>query len=113
MKTLSTRSRVGLGRFNTLSLALVTALSIGACSSDDNEDGVDPADASGNVGTIDAAPAGGPDAMPTGPDAMAAAVQIPAWTLEDIQPESPKFGQVYGLSEFNGKILIAVLVEGF
>ena len=117
MKTLSKDARRnGFGRFSSLSFALVAALGFGAlgfgaCSSDDDE--ADPADAASNGVSIDAAPGGGADAMPTGPDAMQAAVQIPDWTLEDIQPESPKFGQVYGLSEFNGKILIAVLVEGF
>lgn len=113
MKTLSKDTRrTGLGRFTTLSLALVTALGVGACSSADDDE-ADPADAASNGASIDAAPGGGADAMPSGPDAMQAVVQIPDWTLEDIQPESPKFGQVYGLSEFNGKILIAVLVEGF
>ena len=111
MKTLSTRSRrVGLGRFKTLSLVLVTALSVAACSSSDDDS--EPADAAANNAITDAAP-GAADAMPTGPDAMQAALQIPDWTLEDIQPASPKFGQVYGLNEFNGKILIAVLLEGF
>jgi hypothetical protein len=111
--------RNGLGRFNTrtFSFALISALgvgalSFGACSSSDDDE-ADPADAASNGATIDAASGGGADAMPSAPDAMQAVVQIPDWTLEDIQPESPKFGQVYGLSEFNGKILIAVLVEGF
>lgn len=113
MKTLSKDTRrTGLGRFTTFSLALVTALGVGACSSADDDE-ADPADAASNGASIDAAPGGGADAMPSGPDAMQAVVLIPDWTLEDIQPESPKFGQVYGLSEFNGKILIAVLVEGF
>lgn len=100
----------GKGRFATGALALVTALSLGACSSSDDD--ADPADASSNGSAADAMP-GAPDAMPSGPDAMAAAVQIPEWTLEDIQPASPKFGEVYGLDEFGGKIVVAVLVEGF
>ncbi len=102
------RSSRNLGTLSTLSLALVTTLVVG-CSSDDE---APPADATAGNGSADAA-LGSPDAMPSGPDAMQAAVQIPTWTLEDIQPASPKSGQVYGLSEFTGRILVVVLVDGF
>ena len=37
----------------------------------------------------------------------------PLWTLEDIQPESARFGDVYGLEHFEGEVLVAVLVQGF
>ena len=38
---------------------------------------------------------------------------IPSWTLEDIQPASDRFGDVYGLDHFEGEVLVAVLVQGF
>ena len=37
----------------------------------------------------------------------------PPWTLEDVQPQSARFGQTYGLSEFAGRPIVAVLLEGF
>jgi hypothetical protein len=37
----------------------------------------------------------------------------PAWTLTDIQPRSPMAQQAYGLSAFQGRPLVAVLIEGF
>ncbi len=52
------------------------------------------------------------DAAPSAPDAVPTFV-LPSWSLEDIQPQSPQFGQVYGLNAFPEKILVAVLVEGF
>lgn len=90
-------------------MALLAAVSLGGCS-DSSDD--DQADAASNSISVDAA-AGDSDAMSTAPDAMAAAIQVPGWTREDIQPNSPRFGEVYGLNEFNGKILVAVLVQGF
>jgi hypothetical protein len=51
---------------------------------------------------------GGPDAGEvTGP------VSLPSWRLEDIQPESPRSGQTYGLDTFSGRIIVVTLVEGF
>lgn len=113
MKTYENKTR--LPRFASacaLPMAMLAAVSLGACS-DSGDDDAEQADAASNGVSVDAAPGGASDAMSTGPDAMAVAVQIPAWTREDIQPNSPKFGEVYGLSEFNGKILVAVLVQGF
>ncbi len=109
MKTHSIRHKMAS---QILSLALAAA-GMAACSSDDDGGDRETADAAANGATFDAAPNSGADAMPTGPDAMAAQVTIPSWSLEDIQPESPMFGQTYGLDAFDGKILIAVLVEGF
>jgi hypothetical protein len=51
----------------------------------------------------------GADAMP-GDDA---AVRWPTWTLEDIQPASPRVGQTYGLDTFSGKVVVVSLLEGF
>ena len=39
--------------------------------------------------------------------------QLPAWTLEDIQPESPRAGQTYGLETFSGQIVVVTLLAGF
>jgi hypothetical protein len=48
---------------------------------------------------------GGGDARSTG--------ALPAWQLEDVQPQSPRTGQTYGLDTFANKIVVAVLLEGF
>lgn len=43
----------------------------------------------------------------------AAATMYPTWQLEDIQPQSPRFMQTYGLGVFLGRPLVAILWEGF
>ena len=67
---------------------------------------------------IAACGAGGePRALPDssqGPDGVGGgAVPLPTWKLEDIQPQSPRVGQTYGLDTFAGKIVVVTLVEGF
>lgn len=37
----------------------------------------------------------------------------PSWQREDIQPQSPRRGEVYGLEAFRGRTLVVVLLEGF
>ena len=37
----------------------------------------------------------------------------PTWQLEDIQPQSAAFGDVYGLEAFAGKPLVVTLLLGF
>lgn len=37
----------------------------------------------------------------------------PSWQREDIQPQSPRRGEVYGLEAFRGRTVVAVLLEGF
>ena len=37
----------------------------------------------------------------------------PSWQLEDVQPDSPSFGDVYGLDAFAGKPLVVSLLLGF
>lgn len=39
--------------------------------------------------------------------------RLPAWKREDVQPESARFGQTYGLEAFAGKTLVVVLLEGY
>jgi hypothetical protein len=59
---------------------------------------------------------GGPGATPdsrSSPDAPGGTLTLPTWRLEDIQPESPRVGQTYGLDTFAGKIVAVTLVEGF
>lgn len=56
----------------------------------------------------------GPDATPDlAPMPDSAPVPLPTWRLEDIQPQSPRTGQTYGLDTFSGKIVVVTLVEGF
>jgi hypothetical protein len=56
----------------------------------------------------------GPGATPdSGRVPDAAPVPLPTWRLEDIQPQSPRTGQTYGLDTFSGKIVVVTLVEGF
>jgi hypothetical protein len=38
--------------------------------------------------------------------------RAPGWKLRDFQPKSPRFGQVYGLEEFRGSVLVLALYEG-
>jgi hypothetical protein len=53
----------------------------------------------------------GPDAFEM-PD-TGGAVTLPTWALEDVQPESPRAGQTYGLDAFAGKTVVVALLEGF
>jgi hypothetical protein len=38
--------------------------------------------------------------------------RAPDWKLRDFQPKSPRFGQVYGLEEFRGSVLVLGLYSG-
>ena len=54
--------------------------------------------------------------LPDGPGmqiADARKATLPTWMLEDIQPQSPRVGQTYGLQTFGGKIVVVTLLEGF
>jgi hypothetical protein len=56
------------------------------------------------------------DALPDAPGMVGADARkptLPAWMLEDIQPQSPRVGQTYGLQTFAGKIVVVTLLEGF
>jgi hypothetical protein len=46
-------------------------------------------------------------------DLAATNSMLPTWMLEDVQPDSPRSGQTYGLSQFLGRTLVVTLVEGF
>jgi hypothetical protein len=82
------------------SIASVLLLAGGlACGGASNDSG------SLNEGA-DAAADGATDATPE-------PIFLPTWSLEDIQPESTRFGQTYGLDVFDGQVIVAVLVEGF
>lgn len=56
---------------------------------------------------------GGGEPAATTPDSSGAAVTLPTWQLEDVQPASPRVGQTYGLDTFSGKIVVVTLVEGY
>lgn len=47
------------------------------------------------------------------PDAPAGPRTLPTWSLEDVQPQSARFGQKYGLEVFSGETIVVTLVEGF
>jgi hypothetical protein len=47
------------------------------------------------------------------PDAVGAPVMRPTWMLEDVQPQSPRTGQTYGLDTFGSKVVVVTLVEGY
>ena len=93
----------------TLLSFVLASLCFAGCSSEEVFDVA--ADAPRSTQTADAS-ATAIDAAPGAPDAVPF-VGIPIWSLEDIQPQSPQFGEVYGLNAFPDKILVAVLVEGF
>jgi hypothetical protein len=54
-----------------------------------------------------------PDAAANATDGDSRTVTLPVWMLEDIQPQSPRSGQTYGLQTFAGKIVVVTLSEGF
>jgi predicted small lipoprotein YifL len=47
------------------------------------------------------------------PDAFDGVIVLPTWRLEDVQPQSPRAGQTYGVDTFSGKIVVVTLVQGF
>lgn len=53
-------------------------------------------------------------AAPSGPAAAAPIERyvLPAWSREDVQPRSARFGARYGLEAYEGKTLVVVLLEG-
>lgn len=65
------------------------------------------ASAGGSVGAAGGAVAGG------SAGGVTLAAMYPTWTLTDIQPRSPMAQQAYGLSAFQGRPVVAVLIEGF
>jgi len=56
---------------------------------------------------------GGGSGMDGGGNGMDGAVSmLPAWMLEDVQPQSPRAGQTYGLAAFTDHTVVVVLLEG-
>lgn len=37
----------------------------------------------------------------------------PGWQLEDVQPQSARFNETYGLAAFAGRPLVVVVLEGY
>jgi hypothetical protein len=67
--------------------------------------------AGADAGTGSTSPDGG-----SAVDAGAAPLEqfvYPAWDREDVQPQSRRFGQVYGLEVYRGRAVVVVLLEGF
>ena len=48
-----------------------------------------------------------------GAETRCAAQGWPTWQLEDIQPESPRFGETYGLDVFEGKVVFVAYLVGW
>jgi hypothetical protein len=65
------------------------------------------------MGAVDLAINALADFAGTTADLSMTASQLPSWMLEDVQPNSPRTGQTYGLNEFLGRTLVVTLVEGF
>lgn len=63
--------------------------------------------------SVDAANADRGDAANAEPADAAEPRYIPTWSLQDIQPMSPRFTETYGLDVFSGSVLVVVLVQGF
>ncbi len=54
-----------------------------------------------------------PDAASQAVDGPANVSMLPRWSLEDVQPASPRVGQTYGLDVFTSTIIVVSLLEGF
>jgi hypothetical protein len=39
--------------------------------------------------------------------------KLPEWSREDVQPKSARFGESYGLTAYQGKTVVVVLLEGY
>ncbi len=48
-----------------------------------------------------------------GADAGAVVSDLPTWALVDVQPQSPRTGQSYGLQAFLGRPLVVMLLQGY
>ncbi len=87
-------------------LACSSAIALHGCARTPEPIGT-PSDAprsvDARVGNGDA-PGGGMDA---------AVVRLPTWELQDIQPQSPRFQETYGLTTFGAKVVVVTLSEGF
>ena len=56
---------------------------------------------------------GGGSVMNGAGGGMVLAAMYPSWTLQDLQPASPRANETYGLSAFQGRALVVVMIEGF
>ncbi len=66
------------------------------------------------LGCAEPTPSGSSPDAPIGTvDAPIGVSMLPRWSLEDVQPASPRVGQTYGLDTFTGKIIVVSLLEGF
>lgn len=98
-----------MNRSNCLSLLLPLALSFGCSNDSSNKESPNGDQADARVANPEGSDAGANDVA----DAKPQEGQLPSWSLEDIQPKSPRFGETYGLNAFPEQILVVVLVEGF
>jgi Fe-S cluster biogenesis protein NfuA len=50
---------------------------------------------------------------PTTPSQTSTQFALPSWMRQDVQPQSERHGQTYGLEAFRGKAIAVVLLEGY
>ncbi|MDP2274589.1 MAG: hypothetical protein Q8N23_18735 [Archangium sp.] len=91
----------------TAAVALVAACGVPSAGELDAGAGFTRSDA--GTRDVDA----GTDAGANDDAGVGAMAMYPTWQLEDVQPQSPRFSQTYGLSAFAGRPLVVVLLEGF
>ena len=55
----------------------------------------------------------GMSVAPTADTPIANPEVLPTWQLEDVNPQSPRVGEFYGLDAFSGKVVVVTLLSGF
>ena len=97
----------------TLMGALAACASLDAPQGDGGLGGGGQSGGGQGGGLATAGGAGGGMAGGAGGSGGFAAAVYPSWQRKDVQPQSPRFNQTYGLGVFQGRPLVAILMEGF
>lgn len=95
-----------------LALLVTVLLACGGATNDRPGSGGGSATQTSAGGTAAGGTAGGSQVGGTG-GGVALATMVPPWQLVDLQPLSPRANQSYGLAAFQGRPVVAVLIEGF
>lgn len=93
--------------FLRISAATCAALLVG-CGSDDDGAGNGASDGANDAGGSADAGACTPDTSP-----RCAGAPAPTYALEDVQPQSDRFGETYGLDGFEGRVTVVALVASW
>ncbi|MCO4759996.1 MAG: hypothetical protein KC502_00710 [Myxococcales bacterium] len=91
--------------------ALADAVSSDTIATDIADSDADASNDTDAGGDTDVAAADGASAC--GHPAQCVGAAMPSWKLTDVQPKSPKFKTVYGLSGFVGKVTVVALLAGW